>query len=145
MAKAKTAAPKSATTPATPDLSIPNPVRDAAPAKPVGAASALSALSKLGGTKKPTAAKAKPSHPRLPLTPEAKEKVRVWIPAKILFDHFEKFKKNVEGEMDELVKDLFYRGWWDNRSFPDNPTLNVEYGIFHGLNLCSFSSCKSIC
>ena len=127
MAKTRTAASKSATIPATPDLSIPNPVRDAAPVKSAGgAASALSALSKLVGTKKPTAAKAKPTHPRLPLTPEAKEKVRTWIPAKILFDHFETYKKNVEGEMDELVKDLFYRGWWDNRSFPDYPTLNVE-------------------
>ena len=126
MAKTKTATSKAPATPAV-QVSIPNPVRDDAPAAPVASAkSALSALSKLGGTKKVSAAKAKPSHPRLPLTPEAKEKVKTWIPAKILFDHFEKYKKNVEGEMDELVKDLFYRGWWDNKSFPDNPTLNIE-------------------
>ena len=123
MAKSKTATPVSSTTPAVAPVSIPNPVRDAAPKS---AAFALSKLAALVGTKKVTAASKKPSHPRLPLTNEAREKVKAWIPAKILFDHFEEYKKNVEGEMDKLVKDLFYRGWWDNKSFPDNPTLNIE-------------------
>jgi len=124
MAKSKTATPAPvASTPAIAPVSIPNPVRDTgAPS----AKSALSNLAALGGTKKVTAAAKKPSHPRLPLTPDARDKVKAWIPAKILFDHFEEYKKNVEGEMDKLVKDLFYRGWWDNKSFPDNPTLNIE-------------------
>ena len=110
-----TSKPVSKSAPATPDVSIPNPVRDKS-----------SLLDGLGGTKKPKTSKTASTHPRLALTEEARVKVREWVPLAIIAEIFKKRKEAVQEEMDEEITDQFYEIWWELRNYPDNPTLNTE-------------------
>ena len=109
MAKSKTASSDVKA----PAVSIPNPVR-----------SIKDKLGSLRSSKKPsTTAKV---HVPLPLTPEAKAMVQEWIPLKILWDHLEGRRKRIQKEMDESLNPLFFQVWWDTKSFPASPTLNIE-------------------
>ena len=122
MAKAKTATTSAPSTVSGPALSIPSPVRPSDTATPTAA----DLLAALKGKKKPTAKSNKSDRPTLELTPSAIEAVRVWVPAKILADHFDEHLKNAKALLDDEIFDLYLKAMWDAKSQPANPALKVN-------------------
>jgi hypothetical protein len=62
----------------------------------------------------------------LELTPAAIEAVKVWVPAKILADHFDEHLKNAKALLDDEIFDLYLKAMWESKSQPANPALRVN-------------------
>lgn len=85
----------------------------------------LNGLSQLAGVKKKSPARKTTEKPVLKVSHEVEEKVKRWIPRKILFDAIKKQEERAKAEMQPELRSLYLDLLWENKNQPDNPRVVI--------------------
>lgn len=64
--------------------------------------------------------------PKIALTEEAKNLFKMFIPAKVLKDHFDSHYKNTREQLNDIAFKLWVKTLWNTKSQPTNPKITME-------------------